>query len=90
MLLAEPGVRAAARVTASPTLAGASMAEAGRTVPSGRVPGPSSSALAAVTPTPARLAVQAALSTASGTSVVARRSRLEVDMSIAPLVSCRP
>src|SRR5690242_14326079 len=82
MSLAEPGVRVAARVTGSPTLAGASMAAAGSTVPSGRVWEPSGSALAEPTPTPARLAVQAAESTASGTIVIARWIRPKLAMSV--------
>src|SRR6478609_3239410 len=87
MSLAEPGVSEAARLTASPTLAGASIAAAGRTVPSGRVCEPSGSALAASTPTPARLAVHAAERTASGMMAIARCSRVELDISCAlPLV----
>src|SRR5918994_3453175 len=79
MLLGDPGVSAAARVTASPTLAGASIAAAGSWVPSGSVPEPSGSALAEPTP-PVRLAVHAADSNASGTIAVALWSRPKVDM----------
>ncbi len=54
-------------------LAGASMASAGTVLPSGSVPSPPSAdvALLPARPTPTRLAVQAADSTASGTKVAA-------------------
>ena len=84
MLVAEPGVVLATREKESPTLAGASIAAVGRTVPSGRVPEPSESALADPAPTPARLAVQAADRMASGMIAVALCSRPKVDIAELP------
>ena len=80
MPLADPGVTAVVRANESPTLAGASMAAVGRTVPSGSTPGLSGSALAEPALTPARLAVQAAERMASGMIAVALCRRPKVDI----------
>ena len=78
--LASPEAAAGASEVGEETLAGASIACVGTVVPSGRV-AVVSPATAVPRPTPVRLAVHAAESTASGTMAVAFCSRVKDGMA---------
>src|SRR6476646_10506453 len=85
---------AGATLPGTDTLAGASIAWAGTLVPSGSTWGGFSSAEAAVvvTPTPARLAVHATESAASGSSAEAfwMRPNRGVDIAVSPWCHANP